>query len=233
MQNSIYQNGQYIKNNPQWHQEDSAWKAQKVLEMIRKNNFNPLSICEVGCGVGEVLNQLYLNFPNQAVFDGYEISQQAYNVAKTKQNERLNYHIQDLFEQNDKKYDLLLAIDVLEHIEDYFQFIRDCGKKAEYKIYHIPLEMHASAILRSRFSHARSSVGHIHYFCAQTALDVLKDCDQQIIDYFYTDITQASPKYNSTLKKCLANKSRFLLSKISLPFTAKLLGGYSLLVLTK
>lgn len=233
MNESIYQNGQYIENNPKWHQEDSPWKAQNILKIIKKNNLSPLRICEVGCGAGEVLNQLYLNLPDQTIFDGYEISQQAYDIARTKQTERLNYYIEDIFKQDDKNYDLLLAIDVIEHIENYFQFVRDCGKKAEYKIYHIPLEMHASAILRSRFDHARSSVGHIHYFCAQTALSVLEDCGQQIIDYFYTDLSQASPKYNSTLKKRMANLTRLFLSSINLPITVKLFGGYSLLVLTK
>jgi ubiquinone/menaquinone biosynthesis C-methylase UbiE len=54
----IYTNGDYIKKNPTWHVENSAWKAEQILTMLSKHNLTPQTICEVGCGAGEILAQL-------------------------------------------------------------------------------------------------------------------------------------------------------------------------------
>ncbi len=72
--NEIYLQGQYGIKNPTWHIQDSAWKAKQILKMMEKNQILPDSICEVGCGTGEVLHQLYLNLPTDLQFVGYEIA---------------------------------------------------------------------------------------------------------------------------------------------------------------
>src|SRR5213075_586346 len=54
----IYQSGEYLDKNPTYHVEDSAWKARQIFQMIEKNRVKPASVCEVGCGAGEILKQL-------------------------------------------------------------------------------------------------------------------------------------------------------------------------------
>ena len=50
---SIYTDGTYLKQNPNWHQDDSAWKADHILSLLKRNGVEaPGSICEVGCGAG-------------------------------------------------------------------------------------------------------------------------------------------------------------------------------------
>jgi hypothetical protein len=73
-------------------------------------------------------------------------------------------------------FDIVMAIDVFEHVEDYFGFLRKLRGKAEYKIFHIPLELSVQSVLRSSIIiEGRKSVGHIHYFTKETALETLKD----------------------------------------------------------
>ena len=55
-----YVTKEYLDNNPTWHVEDSPWKAKQILKIIRRNSLHPNSICEIGCGVGEILRQLFL-----------------------------------------------------------------------------------------------------------------------------------------------------------------------------
>jgi 2-polyprenyl-3-methyl-5-hydroxy-6-metoxy-1,4-benzoquinol methylase len=55
---SIYSDGAYLEKNPLWHVDESPFKAKYILQMLRRNNLQPKSICEVGCGAGEVLNLL-------------------------------------------------------------------------------------------------------------------------------------------------------------------------------
>ena len=52
MSKNIYTSGKYIKERPSWHSE-FKWKAEKILELIKRNDLNPTHITEVGCGVGE------------------------------------------------------------------------------------------------------------------------------------------------------------------------------------
>ncbi|MFT5970591.1 MAG: ubiquinone/menaquinone biosynthesis C-methylase UbiE [Flavobacteriales bacterium] len=120
---SIYtnENGEYLSNNPTWHTEDSAWKAKQTLQMLRRNSIPSLSVVEVGCGAGEILNQLHHKMPAETTFTGYDISSDAIQLAKEKTKERLSF-IHDDLTQLELEADLLLMMDVFEHVDDYLGF---------------------------------------------------------------------------------------------------------------
>jgi hypothetical protein len=126
-----------------------------------------------------------------------------------------------------------LVIDVFEHVPDYMGFVEKCRKKAAYKIYHVPLDIHVSSVLRNAFVRSRYTIGHIHYFTADSALGCLRDTGHEIIDCVYTNIAFGLFREHPSLKKAIANVPRWLLSRFSVPLAARILGGYSLLVLTR
>src|SRR5579859_7683147 len=135
----LYTSGSYLEKNPTWHVEESPWKAKQVLRMIAQNNMVPGTICEVGCGVGEVLKQLQEHMDNESLFWGYDISPQAFELCKSRANERLHFKLADIRQEQDTFFDLILVMDVIEHLEDYFGFLREIRSKSQYKILHIPL----------------------------------------------------------------------------------------------
>tara|TARA_B100000795_G_scaffold70978_1_gene49889 strand:- start:351 stop:557 length:207 start_codon:yes stop_codon:yes gene_type:complete len=53
---SIYNDGTYIKDNPGWHSEDSEWKSEQILNLLSNNTIKPSTVCDVGCGSGEIIN---------------------------------------------------------------------------------------------------------------------------------------------------------------------------------
>lgn len=218
-------------NNPTWHVEDSPWKVGNILKMIKKHAINPNTICEIGCGAGEILNQLHNRLDSKTQFCGYEISEDAFKMAKEREKDRLHYKNIDLLEMENQEYfDLLLIIDIFEHIEDYFSFLRKCKSKSAYKIFHIPLDISVQTVLRnSPFLLNRVQVGHIHYFNKDLALAALKDTGYKIIDYFYTGTATELP--TKTIKSKMAKIPRKLLFSLNEDFTVRLLGGYSLMVL--
>lgn len=231
----IYRSGKYLEVTKSWHSEDSPWKAVQIKTLMDKHALHPDSVIEVGCGSGSILHALS-NFPDlkDTRFEGYDISPQAIEIARRSGNDRVHFLQEDfLSEANDTKCDVLLAIDVFEHVPDYMGFLEKCKKKAKYKIYHIPLDIHVSSVLRNAFLSGRYSIGHIHYFTAESAISTLADTGHEIIDCQYTDIAFGLFKQHPTLKKAIANVPRWLLSRISVPVASRLLGGYSLLVLTK
>jgi hypothetical protein len=231
MAESIYQSGEYVEKNPTYHVEDSPWKAQQILKMMRKHQLEARTICEIGCGAGEILSQLQAHLPEATEFYGYEISPQGFALCAERANERLRFYSEDLLASGAGPFDLLLCIDVFEHVEDYLGFLRRLRGKARHHIFHIPLDMSAQAVLRAGpVMLERTLVGHLHYFMRETALATLRDTGYEVVDWFYTPGALHNPR---SLKARLASWPRKICSLIHQDLTVRLLGGYSLMVLTE
>lgn len=223
-------NSDYMKMTQNWHIQDSAWKAKQIAKIIKKNNLSPDSIVEVGCGVGEILFSLNTKFEDNSIeYVGYDIAKDALKIADQKNISNVKFFCRDFTVEQTKVFDLLLMIDVFEHVPDYIGFIEKCKQKATYKVFHIPLDIHVSSLMRNRLSEVRQSVGHLHYFTKETALATLKDTGLEIIDYNYTKGSEIS----TNTKTKFANLLRSLLFRYFPDITVKLVGGYSLLVLAK
>jgi hypothetical protein len=227
----MYTNGQYLEHNPTWHAEDAAWKANHIYRLLRQNMIEPDSISEIGCGSGEILSCLYPYFDNSQ-FDGYEISPQAFELCKTKQKERLKFFLGDLLKINEVQYDLLLCIDVFEHVENYMDFLQNLHKKSKYFVFHVPLDISVLSVLRNKpLLEARSKVGHLHYFTKETALSTIEHTGYKIIDNFYT--ARALELKPQSFNTSLANLPRHLFYHINPDFVVRFLGGYSIMVLAE
>jgi len=227
----MYENGTYLENNPGWHEEDSSWKASNIEKILDKNEIHSKSICEIGCGAGEILNQLSKNLPNRN-FTGYEISPQAFEICKNKSGKNLRFFNSNIFDSPDLNFDIAMAIDVFEHVEDYMGFLRNMKKVGKFKVYHIPLDLSVQSVLRaSPIMKARKNIGHIHYFTKETALASLQDTGHIVIDCIYTATGIELP--NRGWKADLMKLPRRLLYAINPDLAARILGGYSLLVLTE
>lgn len=226
-------NSSYLYANPSWHTEDSPWKATQILKLISRNKLKPKSIVEIGCGAGEILNQLYQRMENKNVdFSGYEISPDAFQLTQSRQNDRLKFYMEDAL-LNSKNFDLLLMIDVFEHVEDYIGFVRSYNSKAVYKIYHIPLDISMWSLLTNYPIGARRHVGHLHYFMKDTALATLTDAGQEVIDWFYTPAAFEVNNKGLNFWGKVIQFSRRVLYKIRPNLAVKVFGGFSLIVLTK
>jgi 2-polyprenyl-3-methyl-5-hydroxy-6-metoxy-1,4-benzoquinol methylase len=138
--------------------------------------------------------------------------------------------LENLLENDSAFYDIVLAIDVLEHVEDYFGFLRALKSKGDYKIFHIPLDMSVHAVLRkSIFNAQRKGVGHLHYFTKETALETLKDAGYEILDHFFT--TACLDMHGQyTLKSRMVRKMCYTVNK---DFAVRLIGGFSFMVLAR
>ena len=232
MPKEIYTEGEYLEKNPSWHVEHSPWKAGQILRIMQKNGINPGRICEVGCGAGEILRQLQLNMDEECEFRGYEISPQAFQLCQEKENERLHFKLKDILQEDKVFFDIILLIDMIEHLEDYLGFLREVKPKSRYKIIHIPLDLSVQALLRvSPIMRQRESAGHIHYFTKDIALQMLHEVGYELIDYFYTPSSIELP--GKPIKTVLARIPRKLFFAMNKDLAVRILGGYSLMVLAQ
>jgi hypothetical protein len=201
--------------------------------MLKRNDLFPGTVCEIGCGAGAILEQLQLQLNNNCVFYGYDISPQAIALCLNRANDKLHFKLKDITkESNDDSFDLLLIIDVVEHIEDYFDFLRKIRIKGEYKIFHIPLEINVLRVLRGYpMINSWKNSGHIHNFTKETALQSLVETGYEIVDYFYTcNYKELNIKY---WKTCILQMIQRVAFTIHSDLAVRLFGGCSLMVLTK
>jgi cyclopropane fatty-acyl-phospholipid synthase-like methyltransferase len=227
----MYEGELYAEKNPTWHEEDAPWKAAHVERMIKRNKLPHGRICEVGCGTGEILLSLEKAFPTSNL-SGYEISPVAFGRAAAKETSHTKFYLQDLLAESGLNFDLVLAIDVIEHVEDYISFIKKLRSFGTFKIFHIPLDLSAQSILRGwPISELRRNVGHIHYFFKQLALATLEDCGYTIVDHCYTASRLELP--NQALTSRMMRLPRRLMFTLNADFAVRLLGGYSLMVVAK
>jgi cyclopropane fatty-acyl-phospholipid synthase-like methyltransferase len=227
---SIYTDGSYLaKTSGTWHLEDSLFKAQRIASMLaRHHEIKPDTICEIGCGAGGILAELLRMLPQHITFTGYDISPQAHTLSSQFSDPRCQFILGDAFADH-SQYDLVLVMDVIEHVEDYFSFLRHAREKGEWKLYHIPLDAYVSGILRG--NNSWDTAGHLHLFTIETALNSLQHTGHRIIDWVFTDGVIATPR--KTTREKVANLVRRPLAKLSMKFAARLMGGYSMLVLAK
>lgn len=228
---TIYEQGTYSEHNPTWHEEDSPWKSNHIRNIITANNVPHARICEVGCGVGNILVNLEQMFPESRLV-GYEVAPYAYARAKERETEKIKFFLGDVTQAAEQNFDVVLLIDVIEHVEDYIGFLKKLKPIGTYKVLHIPLDLSAQSICRvSPIMRQREGVGHIHYFFKDLALAALSDCGYKIIDYRYTASRLELP--NQAFSSQLMRWPRRLLYALSPDLAVRVVGGYSLLVLVQ
>lgn len=217
-----YLDGTYLDCNPTWHAEDSRWKADRCTALLSELGIEPSTICDVGCGVGGVLAALKDPYPT-AKLSGFDISPTAIRLAREQHAD-----IQFTEGNVDGRYDVMLVMDVIEHIEDCFGFVRSLRTHADLLLFHIPLELTCLGLLRNGLMPHRRALGHIHYFNRDTALALLTDCGYEIVAIRYlpavVDFSGRDPKSRAL---AAIQRAGFRLA----PHLSVLaVGGYSLLV---
>ena len=188
---------------------------------------------EVGCGAGEILVQLARQLGPASVLKGYDISPQAIQIAAEKETEQLSFFTGDYTKIHRGKAGLILVMDVIEHVDDIYSFLRALRPTGRNFIFHIPLDLSCRTILKPHVMlQQRTSVGHLHYFTEETALWLLEDTGYTTKQFIYTQpaIDLVKPRsVKQWLKKSLRKFSYALNKKLSV----KLWGGYSLLIYCK
>ncbi len=221
----MYTDGCYLSKNPGWHEHDAAWKASQVLAFLDDRKLRPESIVDIGCGTGGVL-EVIASIWQGTRLAGYDPSPDAIRMFRRSSRIALNVGTPlDVREH----YDLLLSLDVFEHIEDYIGFLRSLRPIADWFMFHIPLDTSAQSVIRERpLLAARSTVGHLHYFTRGTALASLETAGFKIV---CDKLLFPNTLPNRRTKTRIANIPRNLGQHFRPELSARILGGSTLLVL--
>ncbi len=221
-------NGDYARQHPTWHVEYSPGKARAILEFLRERGLAPRNVCEVGCGAGEVLRLLQKEMDPSCTFWGCDVAPPAIEMARSRQNDRLQFELGDFGMMNTPRFDLLLALEVVDHIEYHIGFLRMLRQRAEWKLFSFSLDISVQSALRAgAFDQRRDEHSHLHHFNKEVALSTLRYAGYEVVDYRYYMGDYMSRKARLVLPL------RRAFFRMAPDLSVRLFGGHSLLVLAR
>jgi len=231
--NEFYTQGEYLRHNSSWNIEDAAWKADVVYKLLKRNNIIIDNAVDVGCGAGGILEALAKKDLGIKEFTGFDIAPDAIRIANERSSGRVQFINGDFTAGIHARADLLLLIDVIEHVDDFYGFLRKVKLKSEYFVFHIPLDLCCRSLLKPHILlQQRNAVGHIHYFSKEMVLWFLTDLGFTLLDFIYTE-PDLDVKPAKTLKSFTKKYLRKLSFSLNKELSIKLWGGYSIMVLLK
>lgn len=145
----FYLSDEYIKKNPTLHEEDSPWKVEKILPLVdiflEKNTKKEINILDVGGGAGLIL---------KAVADyirkkGIRVNKFALDLSpgmlksQKKNNPDLKKALNEDIKKTtfkEKEIDLVLMIDILEHVPDPEEALKELKRISAFVVFKVPLE---------------------------------------------------------------------------------------------
>lgn len=221
----VYVDGRYEAAHPDWHASDSNWKAERVLALVEEGGLRPADVCEVGCGVGGIVAEVAerLGVPGS----GYDISPGAIERARELHPE-IAFTVGSL---PDRRHDLVLVMDVVEHVEDPYGFVAALRGIAQAAVFNFPLDLSVQTVLRPRqLDRIRAQSDHLHFFTKETALATIRSGGFEIESYRFAPAFELA---KGRIKATVAHVPRRLGFRLSPGWTARTIGGCCLFVLAR
>lgn len=226
-----YTSGEYAESNPDWDASDSPWKAERVVALLADHDLSPTSIVEIGCGAGGVLASLRSSF-GRAQLTGLDIAPGLPRFWEGHRSKDIRFILGDFFALDEPCPDLVLVLDVLEHLGNPIEFLARLKGCSRHVVFHFPLDLSAFSVLREApLLRVRRKVGHLHYFTRGLALALLEESGFEVIEARYTGAAFTSP--SRTFKTRLASLFRRLAYAVHRDVGVRLLGGETLIVLAR
>jgi SAM-dependent methyltransferase len=175
MNEAFYADGAYLESNPTLHVEDSDFKYGAIRGFLNRllPGRKSIRILDVGGGGGRLGYLVAEHFQRQGVrvvFTALDLSPEMLAIQS-----RTNPHIRDTVEASlldcDREgFDLVLMMDVLEHIPAKEDAAKAVNRIADHAIYNVPVERNLADMLKNVYSGGRyyemqrRSLGHVHFF---------------------------------------------------------------------
>lgn len=220
----------YLESNPTWDSEDAPWKIALVRKMLCKHKIHPNSVYEIGCGSGACLVELGKYYPQTDMY-GYDISPSASSFWERNSTDKVKFKLADVLKAPPFSCDVILVLDVLEHLVDPYVFLQAVRGNAKYFIFHIPLDLSSMSVMREKpLLHVRNKVGHIHYFTKKLATALIEEGGYSILDAQYTRAAYHAPV--RSWKTWVVRPVRFIAEVLfGKDLAVRILGGETLLIL--
>lgn len=178
-----------FRNDPERREYYSVvvnWKVNNLVRLMPAK-LKPSNILEVGCAFGVLLNNMgdKLGVKNRT---GIDIASTNIDVANSLYPDCTFFRGtlgEFLRENGGQKFDLVVLSDIVEHIPEDEDFMREVGTVAEYALLNLPLEK--SFTTRNRQYGEQDPSGHLRSYDRKDAENLVTKAGFQIVSAF-TDI---------------------------------------------
>jgi len=158
------------------------WRYKVIREVVRDYLNLTLRGLDIGCGDGGTLRRLEND--SEFVIDGCELNPAVLGIAKVGKGKLFSYDILSRKLIN-PPYDLVILLDVVEHIEDDREFIRAAS---DHLLPGGKILLNVPA-LQSLFSKYDTAAGHVRRYSRQSLEAVLTECGFELINITYWGFT--------------------------------------------
>lgn len=202
---NLYLKDEYIKKNPSLHAEDSEWKIGKIIPLIDIliNKYyitdHEINLLDVGGGAGLILKGISNYIEN---FYNIKVNRYALDLShgmllvqeKNNPNARLLNEDVCSTSLRNKEIDIVLMVDVIEHIPDSVKALKELERITRFAIFKVPLE--DSIILNvwnflkkgKPRQDAINTVGHINIYNPFTLKREIEENGGLILNSSFTNV---------------------------------------------
>jgi len=181
----FYENWAQRREDPleaDYNAQASKWKWEHLRPLISRH-LTPESVLEFGCGSGEMLAMARSSFPRAKLY-GIDLSERMIDMAKQRLGDAtLICGSDDRLEDWRPPVDLVLAVDILEHLVDPVKVARALGKAGRWVALWIPIERR---VIRLGISKQKTGIehlsGHIHFWTLEESRRLLRAAGLRILE---------------------------------------------------
>jgi len=105
---------------------------KEIFTLLPEILADSINILEIGCGTGATLSEIKKKFPRSVHTIGIEIEKDLGAILESTVDEYHNIDAESQFDEIEKLYrskiDILLLLDILEHLNNPWQFLEKCKK---------------------------------------------------------------------------------------------------------
>ncbi|MCO4744579.1 MAG: class I SAM-dependent methyltransferase [Proteobacteria bacterium] len=229
----LYTSGRYLDENPDWHDRGGVLKAEVLANLALAHALRPEKVVDVGCGGGLALrsfkDMVELRGWSGVDFEGWDIASAAIDRARRHTTAGLRFHVGDWLASGETA-DLVLCVDVFEHVADDRTFLRRLAGQTEFALFRIPLDdCRWNRARPERLRELERRYGHLHHYHRKAALERLTAAGFEPLGGVYHRVPPDLMRLRSVAMDALRRR---LFARWP-HLTVRTLGGWSLVVLAQ
>jgi SAM-dependent methyltransferase len=201
---NLYSTDEYIIKHPSLHKQDSPWKVSKIIPLvdkcIRDIDKKQINLLDIGGGAGLILNavsayieQKYCITVNKFALD---LSPGMLEIQK-KNNPDLKRALNEDIRKTslcDKEIDVTMMIDLLEHVPDPAEALKETRRISEFVLLKVPLENNLFLRIKNFVKKGKTrqylieSSGHINVYDFRGLKKQIENNLGQVVESYFTNV---------------------------------------------